>query len=169
MSLHYFICHSVDSSVMLCFMILRFCSTVVFIVMQGHAACIIEENDGDSFPIIGGGCTLDRDNLPLMKGWMGGQEITVLRDTGSTGVMIRAELVDSSQYTGRNQRLMSITSRMEEFPVAWIQIDTPVFVGYVQALCLPNPMCYLIIGNIPGVHPDILGGSERYTVQGGDF
>ena len=27
MSLHYFICHSVDSSVMLCFMILRFCST----------------------------------------------------------------------------------------------------------------------------------------------
>ena len=30
MSLHYFICHSVDSSVMLCFMILRFCSTVFF-------------------------------------------------------------------------------------------------------------------------------------------
>ena len=36
MSLHYFICHSVDSSVMLCFMILRFCSTVVFIVMMHH-------------------------------------------------------------------------------------------------------------------------------------
>ena len=32
MSLRYFICHSVDSSVMLCFMIIRFCSTVVFIV-----------------------------------------------------------------------------------------------------------------------------------------
>ena len=129
--------------------------------VQGHAACLIEENDGDSFPIIGGGCTLDRDNLPLMKWWMGGQEITVLRDTGSTGVMIRAELVDSSQYTGRNQRLMSITSRMEEFPVAWIQIDTPFFVVYVHALCLPNPMCDLIIGNIPGVHPEILGSSRR--------
>ena len=36
MSLHYFICHSVVSSVMLCFMILRFCSTVVFIVMMHH-------------------------------------------------------------------------------------------------------------------------------------
>ena len=36
MSLHYSICHSVDSSVMLCFMILRFCSTVVFIVMMHH-------------------------------------------------------------------------------------------------------------------------------------
>ena len=103
-----------------------------------------------------------------MKGWMGDQEITVLRDTGCTGVMIRAELVNPSQYTGRNQRLMSITSRMEEFPVAWIQIDTPVFVGQVHALCLPNPICDLIIGNIPGVHPEILGSSGRYMVQGED-
>ena len=71
-------------------------------------------------------------------------------------MMIRAELVNPSQYTGRNQILMSITSRMEEFPVAWIQIDTPVFVGHVHALCLPNPICDLIIGNMPGVHPEIL-------------
>ena len=104
-----------------------------------------------------------------MKGWMGGQEITVLRDTGSTGVMIRAELIYSSQYTGRNQRMMSITSRLEEFPVAWIQIDTPVFAGYVQTLCLPNPMCDLVIGNIPGMHPEILGNSGRNTVREGDF
>ena len=137
--------------------------------VQGHAACLIENNDEGSFPIIGGGCTLGRDNLPLMKGWIGGQEITVLRDTGSTGVMIRAELVDSSQYTGRNQRMMSITSRLEEFPVAWIQIDTPVFAGYVQALCLPNPICDLIIGNIPGVHPEILGNSGRNTAREDDF
>ena len=105
------------------------------------------------------------DDLPFMKGWMGGQEITVLRDTGTTGVMIRAELVDASQYTGRNQRLMSITSRMEEFPVAWIQLDTPVFAGYVRALCLPNPMCDLVIGNIPGVHPEILGNSGMNTTR----
>ena len=36
MYLHYFICHSVDSSVMLCFMIIRFCSAVVFIVIMRH-------------------------------------------------------------------------------------------------------------------------------------
>ena len=136
--------------------------------VQGHAACLMEEQDCDSFPIIGGGCSLEREDLPLMKGWMGDQEITVLRDTGCTGVMIRAELVNPSQYTGINQRLMSITSRMEEFPAAWIQIDTPVFVGQVHALCLPNPICDLIIGNIPGVHPEILGSSGRYMVQGED-
>ena len=83
--------------------------------------------------------------------------------------MIRAELVDSSQYTGRNQRIRSITSRLEEFPVAWIGIDTPVFAGYVRALCLPNPICDLIIGNSPGVHPEILWNSGRNTTRKGDF
>ena len=66
--------------------------------------------------------------------------------------------------------MMSITSRLEEFPVAWIQIiDTPVFAGYVQALCLPYPLCNLIIGNIPGVHPEILRNSGRNTAREEDF
>ena len=64
---------------------------------------------------------------------------------------------------------MSITSRMEEFHVAWIQIDIPVFAGYVQALCLPNPICDLVIGNIPGVHPEILGNSGMNTARKVDF
>ena len=54
--------------------------------MQGHAACLMNENDCDSIPIIGGGCSLERENLPLMKGWMGDQEITVLREGRSREV-----------------------------------------------------------------------------------
>ena len=50
--------------------------------------------------------------------------------------------------------------------MAWIQVDTPVFSGYVQALCLPNPIYDLFIGNIPGVHPDILGDSGMNTTKG---
>ena len=42
MYLHYFICHSVDSSVMLCFMILRFCSTVVFTVIMHHVMLALQ-------------------------------------------------------------------------------------------------------------------------------
>ena len=118
-----------------------------------------------SILVICGVCVINVGELPFMKGWMGGQEITVLRDTGSTGVMIRAELVDSSLYTGTNQRMISITCRLEEFPVAWIQIDTPVFAGYVQALCLTNPMCDLVIGNIPDVHPEIIGNSGMNTAR----
>ena len=43
-----------------------------------------------SFPVIGGGCASNRDELPFMKGWIGDREVTVLRDTGSTGVMVKA-------------------------------------------------------------------------------
>ena len=50
--------------------------------------------------------------------------------------------------------------------MAWIQVNTPVFSGYVQVLCLPNPIYDLVIGNIPGVHPDILGDSGMNTTKG---
>ena len=134
--------------------------------VHGHAAFLIEDGDEYSFPVIGGGSVLEKDNLPLMKGLIGDQVVTVLRDTGSTGVMVKADLVHPSQFTGRNQKLMMVNSRLEEFPVAWIQVDTPVFSGYVQALCLPNPIYDLVIGNIPGVHPDILGDSGMNTTKG---
>ena len=134
--------------------------------VHGHAACLIEDRDEYSFPVIGGGSVLEKDNLPLMKGLIGDQVGTVLRDTGSTGVMVKADLVHPSQFTGRNQKLMMVNSRLEEFPVAWIQVDTPVFSGYVQALCLPNPIYDLVIGHIPGVHPDIQGDSGMNKTKG---
>ena len=108
--------------------------------VHGHAACLIENGDEYSCPVIGGGSVLEKYNLPLMKGLIGDQVVTVLRDTGSTGVMVKADLVHPSQFTGRNQKLMMVNSRLEEFPVVWIQVDTPVFSGYLQALCLPNPI-----------------------------
>ena len=35
----------------------------------------------------------------------------------------------------------------------------------MQALCLPNPIYDLVIGNIPGVHPDLLGNSGMITAK----
>ena len=134
--------------------------------VHGHAACLIEDGDEYSFPVIGGGSVLEKHNLPLMKGLIGDQVVTVLRDTGGTGVMVNADLVHPSQFTGRNQKLMMVNSRLEEFPVAWIQVETPVFSGYVQHLCLPNPIYDFVIGNIPVVHPDILGDSGMNTTKG---
>ena len=134
--------------------------------VHGHAACLIEDGDEYSFPVIGGGSVLEKDILSLMKGLIGDQVVTVLRDTGSTGVMVKADLVHPSQFTGRNQKLMMVNSRLEESPAAWIQVDTPVFSGYVQALSLLNPIYDLVIGNIPGVHPDILGDSGMNTTKG---
>ena len=40
-----------------------------------------------------------------------------------------------------------------------------LFSGEVQALCLPNQIYVLVIENIPGVHPDILGNSGMNTAK----
>ena len=76
----------------------------------------------------------------------------------------------SIKVSGRIQKLIMINRCLEEFPIAWIQVDTPVFFscffcGEMKALCLPNPIYDLVIGNIPGVHPDILGNSGIDTAK----
>ena len=46
-------------------------------------------------------------------------------------------------------------------PSAKCFLDTPVFTGEVEALCLLDPVCDLIVGNIHGIHPHILGQDSR--------
>ena len=70
--------------------------------VHGHEACQIEDGDEYSFPVIGGGSVLEKDNLVLMKGLIGDRVVTVLRGTGSTGAMVKADSVNQSQFTGRN-------------------------------------------------------------------
>ena len=61
-----------------------------------------------------------------------------------------------------------VTSCVIEAPVARIYVDTPVFTEEVLALCLAETICDLLIGNIPGVHPNIFGdvvNSEEEVMQ----
>ena len=60
-------------------------------------------------------------------------------------------------FTGSRQRIILMDRSVIEVPVAKVRVDTPVFCGEVYALCVQNPVCEVIIGNIPGVHPNILG------------
>jgi hypothetical protein len=47
---------------------------------------------------------------------------------------------------------------VRRFPVAKVDVDTPYYVGEVNALCMEKPVYQLILGNIPGAsdasHPD---------------
>ena len=94
-----------------------------------------------------------------MTGRVGNQTVTLLRDTGCDGVVVKRDLVEQRQLTGDFQRLILINRAVLEVPVARISIDTPVYTGEVLALCMLDPICDLVIGNIPGVHPEIMGTS----------
>ena len=112
---------------------------------------------GGVLPIIGSVCCHQLDRLPFMKGRVEETDVQVLRDTGCNGVIVKCDLVPHRCFTGSRQRIILMDRSVIEVPVAKVRVDTPVFCGEVYALCVQNPVCEVIIGNIPGVHPNILG------------
>ena len=66
---------------------------------------------GCSLPIVGGGCIHGYQSIPLMTGRVGNQTVTLLRDTGCDGMVVKRHLVEQRQLTGDFQRLVLINRR----------------------------------------------------------
>ena len=75
----------------------------------------------------------------------------MLHDTGCTGVIVKRDLVRQDQLCGTYGYAMAFDrSVIRARTIAKIRVDTPYYVGEVNALCFREPICELIIGNIPG-------------------
>ena len=128
--------------------------------------CTINDKDlelkcGCTIPISANLCAEDYDNLSVYNGTVHGKTVNVLRDSGCTGVVIRKELVDPNEFTGELQSLLTIDRTLLRVPTAKVFVDTPLFTGTVLALCIVDPICDLIIGNIDGVHePEVVKVTE---------
>ena len=93
--------------------------------------------------------------MPVVKGCVGDKVITVLRDTGCSGAVIRKELVLDAQKTGQIQRCLLADGSYVDAEVAEVHVDTPYYTGNVVAWCFDSPSYDLILGNIKGVRkPD---------------
>ncbi|GFN88914.1 gypsy retrotransposon integrase-like protein 1 [Plakobranchus ocellatus] len=88
--------------------------------------------------------------LPVFKGEVGGREVDVLRDTGCEGVVVRKQLVDASQLTGECCLLLRIGNTALLAEKAVISLRTPFLSGEVKALCIPDAICDVIVGNVEG-------------------
>ena len=90
--------------------------------------------------------------MPVMSGRLmpANTPISVLRDTGCSTCVIRSNLVNMEQQTGRNQTVILIDGTEKRYPVARIKIDSPYFVGETDALCIPNSISEVVIGNVKG-------------------
>lgn len=71
--------------------------------------------------------------MPVVKGCVGDKLVTVLRDTGCSGAVIRKELVTEKQLTGTSQRYKLADGRVIDADVGRINVDTPYFTGSVGA------------------------------------
>ncbi|XP_069139203.1 LOW QUALITY PROTEIN: uncharacterized protein [Argopecten irradians] len=92
-------------------------------------------------------------NMPVVRGCIGDHFVTVLRDSGCSGVVVRKSLVKPSQMTERNQTCSLADGSRIEVPIAEVEIDTPYLTGSVKAWVLDTPLYDLIIGNVEGAKP----------------
>ena len=97
--------------------------------------------------------TNNHPDLPIEKGIVNGHEVDVLRDTGCTGVVVKQGLCKPSEYTGGKCFMVMIDGRVIEAPLVKVKISSGYFDGTVTALAITNPICDVIIGNIPGAKP----------------
>ena len=103
-------------------------------------------------PTIGQNDVLKEDkkamnNLPTSKGFVNSKEVTILRDTGCSGAVVRKDLVNERQFTGKTCQYMSIDKTITSAPVAEVYVQSPVYTGLLKALRMEDPLCDVIIGN----------------------
>jgi hypothetical protein len=111
--------------------------------------------NGFELPVISGACTINpilrntKSNMPIQTGRVGNQEVTTLRDTGCSSVVVKSSLVEPHQMTGKANMCILIDGTTRKVPLARIDIQTPFYTGNVEAMCMKAPLYDLIIGNIP--------------------
>ena len=137
--------------------------------------CCVNENDvtlecGHKLPLMSAACNKDNagkiKEMPISTGYIGETEISVLRDTGCSGAVVKLDLVNKEQFTGETQHCVLIDGTVRKVPVAKVSVDTPYFRGEIQALCMKNPVYQLILGNLPGIRdpsdPDLSWKKQDY-------
>ena len=118
------------------------------------AALCVEENElvtlpsGEKVPLVIGLGSID-SRLLQEDGFVNEEPVKVLRDTGCTGVVVKEGLVKPEQMTGNIKKCVLIDNTARLCPVARIAVHTPYYSGEVEAICMKNAICDLIIGNIP--------------------
>ena len=90
------------------------------------------------------------NDMKTVQGIMGNDMVSVLRDTGCNGVIVKQSLVSSESLTGKMHSCMMVDRITLKLPEAKVSLDTPYFKGDTLALCMENPLVDVIIGNIPG-------------------
>jgi len=114
------------------------------------------ETVDQSVPYLSGSCNikvLESTNMPVVRGCIGYRTITLLRETGCSGVVVRKSLVSEEQMTGKTQKCVLADGTVVQVGVAKLDVDTPYFKGLVTAWYMESPVYYFIIGHLECVRP----------------
>jgi len=127
----------------------------------------IELKCGCVYPLIADACSNKQSvmNMPVTEGYINGNKVSVLRDTGCSTVVVRRDLVPSELLTGQEDTCVLIDGTIRRVPVAMIEVNTPFLKGQVRAVCMRKPLYDLIIGNVSGVSNDSEVNCQAVTTR----
>ena len=100
----------------------------------------LELKSGEKIKVLNGTCMAEiKDNLLVLSGEVGSKKVEVLRDTACSGVIIRRELVDKTDFTGDMGHIMTVDRTLKRARMAKVEVDTAFYVGTFEAVCLQDP------------------------------
>ena len=73
--------------------------------------------------------------LHVVPGFIADKPVSVLRDSGATVMGVHKDYVSDDDLTGRTIPCYQFSGKVEDMPVARIQIDTPFFVWFCRCSC----------------------------------
>jgi len=112
----------------------------------------VELKCGCTIPVVADACKVARKgNMPVSEGMVNNQKVSVLRDSGCSTIVVKRDLVEDSQLTGKDTVCVLIDGTIRRTPLAKIHIDTIYYKGDVEAVCMRNPLYELIVGNMKGI------------------
>ena len=129
----------------------QFCSAIFSHsdCMKASKAVLPDSNTGST---IASSCiTSNSSNLPVCTGFLDGNKVNVLRDTGCSGIVVRQSKIDQANMTGSFETCTLADGSSIQVPVAVISIDTPYLSGTFKALCMKSPVYDVILGNVQHV------------------
>ena len=112
----------------------------------------LELKTGEKIKVLNGACMEAeiKDNLPVTSGKVGNNNVEVLRDSRCNGVIVKRKLVDEADFIEKVGYMMTVNRTLIRAPISRIEVDTPLYTGTVEAMCMKDPLFDLIIGNVPG-------------------
>ena len=89
--------------------------------------------------------------MPVTLGKLFDKEVSVLRDTGCSIVVVKKDLVPDEALTGKVIACVLIDGTVRRMPTAMIEMDTRFYEGKIEAVCMRRAIYDLIVGNVAGV------------------
>ena len=91
-----------------------------------------------------------KGQLPIALGVCNNQNVKVLRDTGSTAVLVRSDLVNRTDLKNESVTLTFADGRSVAATKAKINLQCVFYTGNTDAICLDNLPFDVLVGNVRG-------------------